>query len=209
MLRKLGDLELTQLPALTYQLLLLADSESKPLVLRALNKHFHALLESSSQAATPSLREHIFQHTRRHTATSHPAHAPGFPAKSSGRFQVPQRRRGPGLSASCLACASGGRQPGDRAAATRPRAAQTHPRDRDLTHPVRCQAGPGSRCVRPAYHHADPHAYPPSENRTRIEPCFFGVPAAFYVPLFQAVAPHGSSTIAGAWDCLDQACSEW
>ena len=54
MLRKLGELEFPQLPALTYQLLLLADSDSKPQVLRALNKHFHSLLEHSSQVDPPS-----------------------------------------------------------------------------------------------------------------------------------------------------------
>jgi hypothetical protein len=49
MLRKLDDVELTQLPALVYQLLLLSDAECKPLVLGELNAHFQRLLDSCAQ----------------------------------------------------------------------------------------------------------------------------------------------------------------
>ena len=40
MSRRLAEVEPTQMPALVYQLLLLADAEGKPSVLRALNAHF-------------------------------------------------------------------------------------------------------------------------------------------------------------------------
>ena len=52
MLRKLDELELAQLPALVYQLLLLADSQSKAPVLCALNAHFERLIAGCSEAAT-------------------------------------------------------------------------------------------------------------------------------------------------------------
>ena len=50
MLRKLEDVELTQLPALVYQLLLLSDAECKPLVLGELNAHFQRLLDGCARA---------------------------------------------------------------------------------------------------------------------------------------------------------------
>jgi len=50
MLRKLEDVELTQLPALVYQLLLLSDAECKPLVLGELNAHFQRLLDGCAAA---------------------------------------------------------------------------------------------------------------------------------------------------------------
>ena len=50
MLRKLEDVELTQMPALVYQLLLLSDAECKPLVLGELNSHFQRLIDSCARA---------------------------------------------------------------------------------------------------------------------------------------------------------------
>ena len=50
MLRKLDELELTTIPSLVYQLLLLADSRGKQLVLRELNAHFEKLLAGCDEA---------------------------------------------------------------------------------------------------------------------------------------------------------------
>ena len=50
MLRKLEDVELTQMPALVYQLLLLSDAECKPLVLGELNSHFQRLIDGCARA---------------------------------------------------------------------------------------------------------------------------------------------------------------
>lgn len=56
MLPKLDRLELAQLPGLVYQLLLLADSLSKPSVLLALNAHFESLFSKCREEATLSQR---------------------------------------------------------------------------------------------------------------------------------------------------------
>eukprot|EP00966_Prymnesium_polylepis_P281742 6510606-Prymnesium_polylepis.1 len=56
MLRKLDELELAQLPALVYQLLLLADASSKAPVLRALNAHFEKLATACSEASSQAQR---------------------------------------------------------------------------------------------------------------------------------------------------------
>ena len=52
LLGRMHTLEPTQLPALVYQLLLLADTDGKPEVLRALHEHFEAQVRTARTART-------------------------------------------------------------------------------------------------------------------------------------------------------------